>query len=29
VPLAVGLIVGDLVNGAMWATIKMVTHGRV
>ncbi len=29
VPLAVGLIVGDLVNGGVWAVVKMVTHGRV
>ena len=29
VPLAIGLIVGDLVNGGVWAVVKMVTHGRV
>ncbi len=29
VPLAVGLIVGDLMNGALWATIKVATHGKL
>jgi hypothetical protein len=29
VPLAIGLIVGDLVNGGVWAVVKMVTLGRV
>ncbi len=29
VPLAIGLIVGDLVNGAVWAVVKMVTQGAV
>jgi hypothetical protein len=29
VPLAAGIIVGDLLNGAIWAAIKVVTQGRI
>jgi hypothetical protein len=29
VPLAVGLIVGDLLNGGLWIAVKVVTAGRV
>ncbi|MCJ7749957.1 MAG: hypothetical protein MUQ65_02510, partial [Armatimonadetes bacterium] len=29
IPLAIGLIVGDLVNGALWATIQMLTRGQI
>ena len=29
VPLAIGLIVGDLVNGALWATLQMLSRGQI
>ena len=29
VPLAIGLIVGDLLNGAVWAMVGLITQGRV
>ncbi|UCC68535.1 MAG: hypothetical protein JSV79_00955, partial [Armatimonadota bacterium] len=29
VPLAIGLIVGDMLNGGVWAAVAMVTGGRV
>jgi hypothetical protein len=29
VPLAIGLIVGDLVNGGLWATLEMLTGGHI
>lgn len=29
VPLAIGLIVGDLLNGGVWAVVALVTQGRV
>jgi hypothetical protein len=29
IPLAVGLIVGDLMNGALWAVVKLATHGHL
>jgi hypothetical protein len=29
VPFAIGLIVGDLLNGGIWATVRIVTQGRI
>jgi hypothetical protein len=29
VPLAIGLIVGNLLNGAVWSVIALLTRGRV
>ena len=29
VPFAIGLIVGDLLNGGLWATITVMTRGRI
>jgi len=29
VPLAIGLIVGELINGGIWATVRVVTQGRL
>jgi hypothetical protein len=29
VPLAIGLIVGDQLNSALWAVVSLLTHGRV
>jgi len=29
VPMAIGLIVGDLVNGGLWATLQMLTRGHI
>ncbi|MCJ7751272.1 MAG: hypothetical protein MUQ65_09285, partial [Armatimonadetes bacterium] len=29
VPLAIGLIVGDLLNGALWATLQMLSRGQI
>jgi hypothetical protein len=29
VPLAIGLIVGDLLNGGLWAVVALLTRGRV
>lgn len=29
VPLAIGLIVGNLLNGAVWSVVALLTKGRV
>ncbi len=29
VPLAIGLIVGELMNGGIWATVRVATQGRL
>jgi hypothetical protein len=29
IPVAIGLIVGDALNGGVWACVALVTHGRV
>jgi hypothetical protein len=29
IPFAIGLIVGDLLNSGIWATVRVVTLGRV
>jgi len=28
-PLAIGMIVGDLLNGGVWAAVRVITQGRV
>ena len=27
--LAIGLIVGDLLNGGIWAVVRVITQGRI
>jgi len=29
VPLAVGLIVGDILNRSIWIVVTLATHGRI